>query len=61
MAIVRTIVCDLCNASQAEPAPNAGWVGWSCFQGVKINEAENPNYCPTCTAKIADYIDAGGA
>jgi hypothetical protein len=55
--IKRTIVCDCCGKQETEAQPGGGWVGWVSMQGVVLNGAENPNFCPTCKVTIMNFID----
>ena len=57
MGITRTIDCDACHVKAEEPAPNIGWNGWGALQGVELNGVQNPNLCPDCLAKVAEFID----
>jgi rubrerythrin len=55
--IIKTINCAICGKTETETEPNAGWIGWSCFQGVELNGEPNPNICPVCTGKVMTFID----
>lgn len=57
MAITRKIKCDVCAAEADEPAPEAGWQGWGAIQGIALNGVPNPNLCPSCLGKVAEFID----
>lgn len=55
--ILRTIHCDICVASEKESAENAGWKRWGAVQGIQFDNVTNPNLCPGCLTKVANYID----
>lgn len=57
MAILRTIMCDACGNSATEAAPNDGWPNWGGLQGVAINDIPNPQLCPVCLGKVANFVD----
>lgn len=59
MAIIRTINCAVCGKTEVEKEQNIGWPGWSCIQGVALNNEANPNLCPDCTARVMQFIDGG--
>ena len=60
MSILRTIRCDICGKEELEPATNAGWQGWGALHGVRLNDADNPNLCPDCLGKVAEFANKIG-
>ena len=58
MAIRRKIKCDICAVEVDEPAHEAGWVGWGALQGVVLNGAPSPNFCPACLTEVAEFVDS---
>lgn len=58
MSQYRIAECDICKVNQTETSYGAGWPNWSIFNGITLNDIADPYFCPECTDKIADYIDA---
>ena len=57
--ILRQIKCDVaaCSVVLTEHEPNAGFPGWGALHGVMMNGSVNPNLCPACLAKVAEFMD----
>lgn len=55
--IQRTIKCDLCGESADEKEQNSGWQGWGAIHGISLNGVHNPNLCPACLARVAEFVD----
>lgn len=57
MAILRTIICDVCGKAETESTPNAGWDGWGSLQGIELDGVPNPILCPAHLVRVADRVD----
>ena len=58
MSMVRNFHCDSCGFDEVEKEYGDGVCGgWSMIKGIRLNETDNPMFCPNCTIVIMNIID----
>lgn len=57
MTILRKAQCDSCSVEEFEKKSGEGWPDWIVIQGVILNGANSPMFCPECRDKIMNFID----
>jgi len=56
MSQLRTIRCDVCNLTETEKSPGAGFPGWGALQGIQFDsDIINPELCPAHLAEVAEF------
>lgn len=57
MAQLKTFVCDICNKTETESVAGDGVWNWAQMIGVKLNDVDNPLFCPICIIPVMNLID----
>lgn len=57
MAQLKMFECDVCDHRELEKKAGDGVFNWSQQIGVKLDDVDNPTFCPKCTAKIMNFVD----
>jgi len=54
--ILKTVTCDICGEDYQELRSGDGFPGWGQLQGIALDGIDNPYFCPTHLAVVANFV-----